>query len=101
MEIGFHPYRNIYLVLVQMTASRLSMTVIDKTEYWFLDILVEMQYPLRILTDPNLEAHLNRRGHGLAYPDLVDVLERMFQNGCAGRKTHPLVIRHNRASRNR
>src|SRR5579864_2602507 len=83
-KTGRRPDHCLYCGLAQVTASMLSVTVIDKTEYWFLDVVVEMEWPLWILTDPEMETHLNRRGHGLAYPDLVDILERMFQNGDLG-----------------
>lgn len=50
-------------------------------EYWILSSAVELKYPLTWLADPHLEAHFNRRTHGLDAPALLDTLERLFSEG--------------------
>jgi hypothetical protein len=55
--------------------------LMDKAEYWLLSSVIEDRLPLRLLVSSDLELHLNRRGHGLPYLDLINTLHRLFERG--------------------
>ena len=53
----------------------------DRGEYWLLEAVVESWLPLDVLESPELEMCLNKTGHGLTHTELVDTLDRLFQDG--------------------
>lgn len=50
-------------------------------EFWFLDLVVTLQWPLRVLEADNLAEKINADGHGLPHNRLVEVLLHLFQDG--------------------
>ena len=50
-------------------------------EFWLLDVAVTMPIDLPVLVSPNIEIALNRSGHGLSRPILVDTLVSLFERG--------------------
>ncbi len=50
-------------------------------EYWVLETVVESLMPLSLLVAENLEELLNKTGHGLAQPALLEALDRLFSTG--------------------
>jgi len=53
----------------------------EKSEFWLLDVVVRMWYPLYLLMDDEVALVFNRPGHGLSHEQLVDTLHRLFQKG--------------------
>jgi hypothetical protein len=53
----------------------------EKSEFWLLDVVVRMWYPLYLLMDEEVALVFNRPGHGLSHDQLVDTLHRLFQRG--------------------
>lgn len=53
----------------------------DKAKYWFLNLVVDLYWPLGLMESENLEIHVNGPGHGLNHSDLVATLYQMFQEG--------------------
>jgi hypothetical protein len=47
---------------------------VTDVERWFLEVVVDLKYPVACLASPNLRLILNRAPHGLGLHDLVDVL---------------------------
>jgi len=53
----------------------------NKTEYWFLNLVVEGQHRLKILNHPEIELATNRRTHGLPFEELAETIYRLCQQG--------------------
>jgi len=54
---------------------------IERAEFWLLDVVVRMWYPLYLLVDEEIELIFNRAGHGLSHEELAEALYRLFQKG--------------------
>ena len=52
-----------------------------KAEYWFLDAAIRLKIPLNWLSASNVDEILNRPHHNLSAPELLVILERMFERG--------------------
>ena len=50
-------------------------------EYWLLETVVEHELEIFALVDDDLELHLNKKGHGLTRPSLVETLHRLLASG--------------------
>lgn len=50
-------------------------------EYWMLESAVEMSLPMNCLASSDLELMLNKTGHKLDNPAIVNTLVRLFTNG--------------------
>ena len=50
-------------------------------EYWLLENVVENECAIGALIDSELELHLNKKGHGLTRPSLVETLHRLLASG--------------------
>jgi len=53
----------------------------SKAEYWLLNLVVIGWWPLEALLSDDLELHVNGPGHGLAPPELANVLHGLFPQG--------------------
>src|SRR6476620_353544 len=53
--------------------------MMEKGEYWILDLVVTQRESLDILTHPELKIVTNRHHHGLAIDELVETLYILFQ----------------------
>jgi hypothetical protein len=67
---------------------------VTDVERWFLEVVVELKYPVASLASPNLGLILNRAPHRLGLEDLVDVLGSLharelifFERGGTGERT--------------
>jgi hypothetical protein len=52
-----------------------------QAEFWLLDVLVDRWFALQWLTQPDLEARINRAGHGLSFEALAKTMQRLFKQG--------------------
>jgi hypothetical protein len=50
-------------------------------EFWILSSAVQTKYPIACLIEADLEAHYNRRSHGLDVSEVVDTLDVLFTEG--------------------
>jgi hypothetical protein len=57
------------------------MTSLNEAEYWLLDLVITISFPIYRLTHPDLGLIANRKVHGLSYSDLLDTLHKLFQDG--------------------
>jgi hypothetical protein len=57
------------------------MITLDAYERWLLEMVVELHYPLELICDAALPAHLNRPGHGLASDEIVARMSRLHEAG--------------------
>jgi len=53
----------------------------NKTEYWFLDAAIRLKIPFHWLSASNVGEMLNRPHHNLSAPELLVILQRMFERG--------------------
>jgi hypothetical protein len=53
----------------------------DKTEYWFLDLVVKLRNGLRVLNHPELEVIANRKHHGLNSDEVAEMLYGLCRRG--------------------
>jgi hypothetical protein len=53
----------------------------DKTEYWFLDLVVKYYDRLKVLNHPELEVIANRKHHGLNSNEVAEMLYGLCQRG--------------------
>ena len=51
---------------------------LSRGEYWILESVTALKYPLHILFGPNLEQWMNKRGHGLPKDEIIDTLLSML-----------------------
>ena len=50
-------------------------------EYWILETAVEGRFPVADLMDNDIEVTLNKKGHGLTRPALLETLHRLIASG--------------------
>jgi hypothetical protein len=53
----------------------------DKSQYWFLDLVVELQDNLKALTHPEIELLTNRKNHGLSFDEVAEIIYELCQQG--------------------
>lgn len=55
--------------------------MLTSAEFWLLDVAVTMAIDLPVLVSPSIEVALNRPGHGLSRPALVETIVSLFERG--------------------
>jgi hypothetical protein len=53
----------------------------NHAEYWFLDAAIRLKIPFNWLSASNVDEMLNRPHHHLSAPELLVILQRMFERG--------------------
>ena len=70
-------------------------------EYWLLETAVEGRFPVADLMDNDIEVTLNKKGHGLTHPALLETLHGLIASGLISAEnevdgvisTHPQIER--------
>jgi hypothetical protein len=54
---------------------------LTRAEYWLLELVVELRYPLTCLREPGVAEHTNRSGHGLDASELAQMMTTFLGAG--------------------